>query len=417
MRDGRTWSGARIAAVAAVAALGVGVVACGDDESSGGGGGGAAKKDEEVTIGLITKTETNPFFVKMKEGAQAAAKEHNVKLLTASGKQDTDNASQVTAMENMTTQGAKVILDVPADSKAIVPAIKKARDAGVIVIALDTPTEPQDAADALFATDNLKAGELIGQYAKAKAKKMEHHAEDRDARPRARHLRRAAPPRRLPEGLRHQGGRPADRRRRADPRRSGQGPGGDGDAAPEGRGHQHHLLDQRALGLRWRDRAEGGRQGPEGLHPRVRRRRLQRDREGHQAGHHRRDLAAVPAEDGGAGRGEGRGGRARWREALGLRRHRRRADHRRPGRRCRSPRTRPTARRTAGASAIRRPAAPRGRPSSHVLAERTHTHDSATSTDRRRRRRGRRDRRRPRAGAAERRPRRSRAIASRSSAR
>jgi fructose transport system substrate-binding protein len=72
----------------------------------------------------------------------------------------------------MTTQGAKVILDVPADSKAIVPAIKKARDAGVTVIALDTPTEPQDAANALFATDNLKAGELIGQYAKAAAKKM-----------------------------------------------------------------------------------------------------------------------------------------------------------------------------------------------------------------------------------------------------
>jgi len=159
-------------AAAAAASLVAGVAACGDDESSSSGGGGSASKDEQVTIGLITKTEANPFFVKMKEGAQAAAKEHNVKLLTASGKSDTDNQSQVTAIENMTTQGAKVILDVPADSKAIVPAIKKARDAGVLVIALDTPTEPQDAVDALFATDNLKAGELIGQYAKAKAEKM-----------------------------------------------------------------------------------------------------------------------------------------------------------------------------------------------------------------------------------------------------
>jgi fructose transport system substrate-binding protein len=108
----------------------------------------------------------------MKEGAQAQAKKDNVKLLTASGKFDTDNASQVTALENMTTQGAKGILIVPADSKAIVPAIKKARDAGVIVIALDTPTEPQSAVSALFATDNLKAGELIGKYAKAKVKAM-----------------------------------------------------------------------------------------------------------------------------------------------------------------------------------------------------------------------------------------------------
>jgi fructose transport system substrate-binding protein len=164
-----------LAAVSA-AALALGIAACGGDDSSssssGSSGGGSASKDKQVTIGLITKTESNPFFVKMKEGAQAQAKKDNVKLLTASGKSDTDNASQVTAMENMTTQGAKVILDVPADSKAIVPAIKKARDAGVLVITLDTPTEPQEAADALYATDNLKAGELIGQYAKAKAKEM-----------------------------------------------------------------------------------------------------------------------------------------------------------------------------------------------------------------------------------------------------
>src|SRR3954447_7517135 len=160
MQEGRTRFGrpsTRLAALGAVAALGIGVVACGSDDSGGGGGGGGGGKNKEVTIGLITKTESNPFFVKMKEGAQAQAKKDNVKLLTASGKTDTDNQSQVTALENMTTQGAKVILDVPADSKAVVPAVKKARDAGVIVIALDTPTEPQDAVDALFATDNKRA--------------------------------------------------------------------------------------------------------------------------------------------------------------------------------------------------------------------------------------------------------------------
>jgi fructose transport system substrate-binding protein len=171
---GRTRATRALLAIGAAGALAAGIAACGGDDnsSSSSSGGGGSDSQKEVTIGLITKTEANPFFVKMKEGAQAQAKKDNVKLLTASGKSDTDNQSQVTALENMTTQGAKVILDVPADSKAIVPAIKKARDAGVIVIALDTPTEPQDAADALFATDNLKAGELIGQYAAAKAKAM-----------------------------------------------------------------------------------------------------------------------------------------------------------------------------------------------------------------------------------------------------
>ena len=127
----------------------------------------AQAQDEEIIVGLITKTESNPFFVKMKEGAQAAADEAGVKLLTAAGQFDADNASQVAAIENMVTAGAKGILITPGDTKAIVPAIEKAREAGVLVIALDTPTEPMDATDALFATDNFQAGVLIGQYAKA----------------------------------------------------------------------------------------------------------------------------------------------------------------------------------------------------------------------------------------------------------
>jgi fructose transport system substrate-binding protein len=128
---------------------------------------GHAAAAEQPIIGLITKTETNPFFVKMKEGAQRAASLQGAKLLTGSGKADGDNAGQVTAIENMVAAGAKAILITPSDSKAIVPALKKARSQGVLVIALDSPTDPQEAADALFATDNYKAGLLIGQYAKA----------------------------------------------------------------------------------------------------------------------------------------------------------------------------------------------------------------------------------------------------------
>lgn len=126
----------------------------------------AAAQGQPV-IGLITKTETNPFFVKMKEGADAEARKLGAKLLSAAGKTDGDNAGQVTAMENMMAAGAKTILITPSDSKAIVPAIKKARAQGVMVIALDSPTDPLEATDALFATNNYKAGELIGQYAKA----------------------------------------------------------------------------------------------------------------------------------------------------------------------------------------------------------------------------------------------------------
>src|SRR5207244_7632948 len=104
-----------------------------------------AKPRAQIVVGVINKTDTNPFVVKMKEGAQKAAKAAGAKLLTAAGKFDGDNASQVTAIENMVTAGAKGILITPSDTKAIVPAIQKARKQGVIVIALDTATDPASA--------------------------------------------------------------------------------------------------------------------------------------------------------------------------------------------------------------------------------------------------------------------------------
>lgn len=121
-----------------------------------------ALAQNQPVIGLITKTETNPFFVKMKEGAQAEAKKLGAKLLTASGKQDGDTAAQIAALENMASAGAKTIL-ITSSGDAIIPTVKKIQAKGVQVIALDSPFE---GADALFATDNYKAGELIGQYAK-----------------------------------------------------------------------------------------------------------------------------------------------------------------------------------------------------------------------------------------------------------
>jgi fructose transport system substrate-binding protein len=102
----------------------------------------------------------------MKEGFEAKAKELGLTPQAYAGKFDGDNDGEVSAIEQLIAAGAKGILLVPSDSTAIVPTVKKARDAGVLVITLDTPLDPVDAADALFATDNYKAGQLIGQWAK-----------------------------------------------------------------------------------------------------------------------------------------------------------------------------------------------------------------------------------------------------------
>jgi len=114
---------------------------------------------------LITKTDTNPFFVKMKEGATAKAEEMGVSLKSFAGKVDGDHESQVTAIETCIADGAKGILIAASDTKAIVSSVEQAREAGLVVIALDTPLEPIDSADATFATDNFLAGELIGKWA------------------------------------------------------------------------------------------------------------------------------------------------------------------------------------------------------------------------------------------------------------
>ena len=124
-----------------------------------------ANAADKPIVGLITKTNTSPFFVKMKAGAEEAAAANGIELRSFAGKIDGDNDSQVAAIENLIASGAKGILITANDSRAIVPAIAKARAAGLLVIALDTPLDPATAADATFATDNFRAGELIGQWA------------------------------------------------------------------------------------------------------------------------------------------------------------------------------------------------------------------------------------------------------------
>ena len=140
---------------AAVAALALGVAFSTSASAAG------------VSACLITKTDTNPFFVKMKEGAQAEAKKLDITLKAYAGKVDGDNETQVAAIETCIADGAKGILLTASDTKAIVPAVQKARKAGLLVIELDTPLDPVDAADMTFATDNLEAGKLIGSWAKA----------------------------------------------------------------------------------------------------------------------------------------------------------------------------------------------------------------------------------------------------------
>jgi fructose transport system substrate-binding protein len=154
----RTWIRRITPLVAVLAALTV-TAACGSDGSGSGG---------SVKVALITKDSVNPFFVSMQEGAKKAAKENDVDLTVGAGAKDGDEEGQIQLIENAIAAGDDGILITP-NGPGVNSAIKKARDAGLYVIALDTPPDPADTVDITFATDNFKAGELIGQWA---AKKM-----------------------------------------------------------------------------------------------------------------------------------------------------------------------------------------------------------------------------------------------------
>lgn len=158
---GRRTVRASIAAVAALSAA-VGLAACNRGSSSDTASGGEAA----VGVALITKDSTNPFFVAMQKGAKADASKNNVKLTVASGKQEGDDQGQITAIEDSIARGDKGILITPM-STGVNAAMKKARDAGLYVIALDTPPDPPNTVDITFATDNREAGKLDGQWAAA----------------------------------------------------------------------------------------------------------------------------------------------------------------------------------------------------------------------------------------------------------
>jgi fructose transport system substrate-binding protein len=141
----------------------VGAIALTGCSSTGTSGTGADKK---IGVSLIVKTTTNPFFIAMQNGAKAAAEKDGVALSLAAGKEDGDEDSQITAIENSIAKGDAGILITPT-GPAVEEALVKARKAGLFVIALDTPPTNPDAVDITFATDNRLAGQLIGKWTAA----------------------------------------------------------------------------------------------------------------------------------------------------------------------------------------------------------------------------------------------------------
>lgn len=129
---------------------------------------GCSTPEPDVSVGLITKQEENTYWVTMREIAESTAGDENARLISATGNSDVDVETQRQALESMIAEGVDGILIAPNSSTDLLPEIQAARDAGIIVIAVDTPVTPIDATNAYFGTDNHEAGRLVGEYAAAR---------------------------------------------------------------------------------------------------------------------------------------------------------------------------------------------------------------------------------------------------------
>lgn len=137
------------------------LAACGQDSGSDAPDDGGEATGDGGTIGFVISTQTNPFFVSLKDGAEAKAKELGVEI-TVLDSQD-DSAKAVSNMEDLITRGVDVILVNPTDSAALVNSVIAANEAGIPVIAVDRGVDGGEL-ESYVASDNVAGGKMAGEF-------------------------------------------------------------------------------------------------------------------------------------------------------------------------------------------------------------------------------------------------------------
>lgn len=138
----------------------------------------AAHAEDKPKVALVMKSLANEFFRTMEDGAKDYQKAHpdDFELIANGIKNETDTGEQIRIVEQMVNAGAKALVIAPADSKALVSAVKKAMDKGVVVINIDNRLDPEllkskGISVPFVGPDNRKGARLVGDYlAKEKLK-------------------------------------------------------------------------------------------------------------------------------------------------------------------------------------------------------------------------------------------------------
>ncbi|NLI90144.1 MAG: D-ribose ABC transporter substrate-binding protein [Epulopiscium sp.] len=117
--------------------------------------------DKQLVIGLSMNTQTNPFFVDVKDGVQKAADEHGIELFVTDAQDDP--AVQMKDIENLITKNPDAIIIDPCDSDAIVASVEACNDAGIPVFTMDRESNGGEVV-AHIGYDAIKSGNMAAQY-------------------------------------------------------------------------------------------------------------------------------------------------------------------------------------------------------------------------------------------------------------
>ncbi|WP_419709524.1 sugar ABC transporter substrate-binding protein [Pseudomonas sp. NFX224] len=136
-----------------------------------------AETPAKPKVALVMKSLANEFFLTMEDGAKAYQKDHSgeFELISNGIKDETDTAGQTRIVEQMILAKVDALVIAPADSKAMVPVIKKAIDAGITVINIDNQLDPavvksKNISVPFVGPDNRKGARLVGEYLARKLK-------------------------------------------------------------------------------------------------------------------------------------------------------------------------------------------------------------------------------------------------------
>ncbi len=131
----------------------------------------AAYPQSKPKVALVMKSLANEFFLTMETGAKEYQKQHasQFDLITNGIKDERDTSNQIKIVEQMMVNKVDVLVIAPADSKALVPVIKRAVDAGIIVVNIDNQLDGAALKEKTLnvpfvGPDNRKGAKLVGDY-------------------------------------------------------------------------------------------------------------------------------------------------------------------------------------------------------------------------------------------------------------